>query len=78
MAKLTKIRVVFGVDHVPGADQSGDDDSVKLTDAGSKGNFNLVLRVKIVTRRLGSEMAQVGCTVYTDAIFLQYLWGFRH
>ena len=69
LAKLTKIKVVFGVDHVPGADQAGDDDSVELTDAGSKGNFNLILSVNIVTRRLASEMAKVGCTVYTDAIF---------
>ena len=70
LAKLTKINVVVGVDHVPGADHGGDYDSVELTDAGSKGSFNLVLSVKIMTRRLASELAKVGGRVYTDAIFL--------
>ena len=80
LAKLTKVDVVVGVDHVPGAEHSGDDDSLELTDPGSKGNLNFFLSVKNVTRRLASEMAKVEFTVYTDAIFshINNGWGFRH
>ena len=42
LAKLTKVDVVVGVDHVPGADHAADDDSIEVTDAGSKGDSNWV------------------------------------